>query len=172
MLCISSNAPIRLRDFESPKSLRDYTVHGACVVWKYYKKTEPLYSLASKWSQETCLTEWGNKRGYVDLPQLRLKRHASDITKILGKIDILSLSTDIDTNLSFFWCDRQGKARRVTKTHPYIPEHISSSIGLDNVSEGYSLEVYANNSPKQEIKSTSLTSEVPYFRVPRSVTFH
>lgn len=43
------------------------------MVWKYYKKTEPLYSLASKRSQEARSMGSGSKGGYVDLPRLQLK---------------------------------------------------------------------------------------------------
>jgi hypothetical protein len=66
------------------------------------KNTEPLHSLVSKQNQEAC-----NSAIF-----LAPSSHASAITKILGKIVILSLSVDIDTNASFLCFDRQGKARR------------------------------------------------------------
>lgn len=60
------------------------------------KKTEPLHSLVSKQNQEAC-----NSTIF-----LAPSGHANDITKILGKIVILSLSTDIDTDASFLCFDR------------------------------------------------------------------
>lgn len=66
------------------------------------KTTEPLHSLVSKQNQEV-----GNSTIFL-VPS----GHASDITKTLGKIVILSLSMDIDTDASFLCFDRQGKARR------------------------------------------------------------
>lgn len=65
------------------------------------KTTEPLHSLVSKQNQEA-----GNSIFLVP------SGHASDITKTLGKIVILSLNMDIDTDASFLCFDRQGKARR------------------------------------------------------------
>lgn len=66
------------------------------------KKTETRHSLVSKQNQEAC-----NSAIF-----LAPSGHASDITKILGKIVILSLSMILTPMLSFLCFDRQGKARR------------------------------------------------------------
>lgn len=47
-----SQRPSKKAGFRS--LLKDFTVQGASVAWKYYKKTELLHSLASKQNQEAC----------------------------------------------------------------------------------------------------------------------
>lgn len=66
------------------------------------EKTKPLHSLVSKQNQEACNSDIF----------LAPSGHASDITKILGKMVILSLSTILTPMFSFLCFDRQGKARR------------------------------------------------------------